>query len=440
MKSLQLQLKEGKIRWVILVASFLIAIVALAWVTERAVGLEEQHREDEASARLRERVRLALWRMEAEASQVVVRESLRPALHYEIGEPEPSPLLESAPELVKLHFQCFPAGSTAGLCSPQAPPEASDPESVAEANQRMSDLRQLLRSDTEWEELTGFELLAISGKTGITQIRNRHDDVIPVVATDAWASADQEQREESLITQPIRETRALDQSPASPMKPVWLNEELVLIRRVDDDRGPRMQGVWLDWEALEHRLLRSASDLFPEARLEPIRSTEARDHWRALVSLPLRLEPGPLAISSTRFPAGFATGLGLAWICLLGTFVAISFVLLKTEQLSQRRAAFVSAVTHELRTPMTTFRLYSEMLADDAVTDQADRRHYLNTLCTESDRLMRLIENVLAFSGIENRKSSGRIPIPLNLVEEVEKWFPKLSEQCEAAGLQLEFS
>src|SRR5207247_9366091 len=72
--------------------------------------------------------------------------------------------------------------------------------------------------------------------------------------------------------------------------------------------------------------------------------------------------------------------------------------------LSERRIRFVSAVTHELRTPLTTLRLYLDMLTGGLVTEQKQREEYLHTLHQETERLNRLVGNVLGFSRLENQR------------------------------------
>src|SRR5262249_241795 len=72
--------------------------------------------------------------------------------------------------------------------------------------------------------------------------------------------------------------------------------------------------------------------------------------------------------------------------------------------LSERRIQFVSAVTHELRTPLTTLRLYLDMLTAGLVREEKQREEYLQTLHAESERLSRLVGNVLDFSRLENQQ------------------------------------
>jgi signal transduction histidine kinase len=61
-------------------------------------------------------------------------------------------------------------------------------------------------------------------------------------------------------------------------------------------------------------------------------------------------------------------------------------------------------VTHELRTPLTTLRLYLDMLAGGLVTDEKQKAEYLHTLNAETERLNRLVGNVLDFSRLENQR------------------------------------
>jgi signal transduction histidine kinase len=72
-----------------------------------------------------------------------------------------------------------------------------------------------------------------------------------------------------------------------------------------------------------------------------------------------------------------------------------------TVRFAERRNDFVAAVTHELKTPLTAIRMYAEMLRDGMVHDEAKRSEYYGTISAESERLTRLINNVLEFSRLE---------------------------------------
>jgi signal transduction histidine kinase len=87
-----------------------------------------------------------------------------------------------------------------------------------------------------------------------------------------------------------------------------------------------------------------------------------------------------------------ATGLGL-----VALYRMVAVVLRYAEQ----RSNFVAAVSHELRTPLTAIRMYGEMLRDGIVTSEAKRDEYHRHITAESERLTRLVNNVLELSRLE---------------------------------------
>lgn len=70
-------------------------------------------------------------------------------------------------------------------------------------------------------------------------------------------------------------------------------------------------------------------------------------------------------------------------------------------QLAQKKDDFISAVSHELRTPLTSIRMYSEMLEKGWVKSAEKLSDYYRNMRQESERLSRLVENVLDFSRIQ---------------------------------------
>src|SRR6188472_2218124 len=98
-------------------------------------------------------------------------------------------------------------------------------------------------------------------------------------------------------------------------------------------------------------------------------------------------------------PRAPGTGL-LAWIAVTIAVVLVGgFYLMYRFGAGQMRLArqqqdFVSAVSHELKTPLTSIRMYGEMLKS-GWADEAKRQTYYDYIHSESERLSRLIENVL---------------------------------------------
>jgi len=69
--------------------------------------------------------------------------------------------------------------------------------------------------------------------------------------------------------------------------------------------------------------------------------------------------------------------------------------------LARQKTDFVSNVSHELKTPLTSIRMFSEMLAEGRVDDESKRKQFLNIITAETARLTRLINNVLDFARLE---------------------------------------
>jgi signal transduction histidine kinase len=97
-----------------------------------------------------------------------------------------------------------------------------------------------------------------------------------------------------------------------------------------------------------------------------------------------------------------------------------------TSQKSVDRAKheFVAHVAHELRAPLTTIKSYNEMLMDGEIDDFETQKEFYNTINEETDRLARLIENLLNMSKIE----MGSLAIEKELVKT-----DRLVKDCVAA-------
>ena len=93
---------------------------------------------------------------------------------------------------------------------------------------------------------------------------------------------------------------------------------------------------------------------------------------------------------------------------LTGTAGLVGLYRLVTVRLAyaERRQSFVSAVSHELKTPLTAIRMYAEMLRDGLVSDEEKRHQYYEVITNESERLTRLVNNVLELSKLERHDRS----------------------------------
>jgi signal transduction histidine kinase len=77
-------------------------------------------------------------------------------------------------------------------------------------------------------------------------------------------------------------------------------------------------------------------------------------------------------------------------------------------ELAETRSQFVASVSHELKTPLTAIRMFAETLQMGRLEDKEVQQEYLETICSECERLSRLVNNVLLFAKIEQGKSVYR--------------------------------
>ena len=99
---------------------------------------------------------------------------------------------------------------------------------------------------------------------------------------------------------------------------------------------------------------------------------------------------------------------------------------------ARQKTDFVSNVSHELKTPLTSIRMFSELLAGDRVTEKEKRQAYFNIITTETARLTRLINNVLDFSRMERGEKKyhfAECDLTRVLREAIESYRPHLEEQ-----------
>jgi signal transduction histidine kinase len=81
----------------------------------------------------------------------------------------------------------------------------------------------------------------------------------------------------------------------------------------------------------------------------------------------------------------------------------------RLQELDRLKDEFVSTVSHELRTPLTSIRAFSEILSDNPDLDVAERSEYLQIIVAETERLTRLINQVLDLSKLESGSADWHI-------------------------------
>jgi signal transduction histidine kinase len=110
----------------------------------------------------------------------------------------------------------------------------------------------------------------------------------------------------------------------------------------------------------------------------------------------------------------------VAALLVFGSYITVRIVRRELE-IARMRADFVSTVSHEFRSPLTGIRQLGEMLLDGRAIDERKQRRYFKMIVQESDRLTRLVENILDFSRMEEGRKEYRFE-PLN----TSRWLQRL--------------
>jgi len=163
--------------------------------------------------------------------------------------------------------------------------------------------------------------------------------------------------------------------------------------------------------------------------------------YRARLSAPFEDLEGVYTIRN--LPAG--TGSKVIWwaawilalVLTLGTYLLYRLSLRNINMVSQQQD-FVSAVSHELKTPLTSIRMYGEILKS-GWADEEKKKGYYSFIFDESERLTRLINNVLALARMTRNETSANLQ-PITVSELSDVIHSKVDSQVEAAGFELSLS
>jgi signal transduction histidine kinase len=125
---------------------------------------------------------------------------------------------------------------------------------------------------------------------------------------------------------------------------------------------------------------------------------------------------------------------------IAGMFVGIILILRdmsRERRIAQLGSDFVSNVTHELKTPLTSIRMLAETMHLGRVQKKNERLEYLSIIVNETERLTRLINNVLDFSKIEKNKKEYHFE-PIDLSDVVQSAVSSMQYWMNEQGFKIE--
>jgi signal transduction histidine kinase len=158
---------------------------------------------------------------------------------------------------------------------------------------------------------------------------------------------------------------------------------------------------------------------------------EALPHWEAALYL---VDPNQIshAARTLQFTLGLIVLVLVAAIVSGGSLIAAD--VRRQVRLAQQKTDFVSNVSHELKTPLTSIRMFAELLAEKRVPDEERQATYLRIIAAEASRLTRLINNVLDFARLERGAPPGEHR-DCDLVDAVRDVGETCGPHLEAAGV-----
>ncbi|WP_168204107.1 sensor histidine kinase [Aliikangiella coralliicola] len=148
-----------------------------------------------------------------------------------------------------------------------------------------------------------------------------------------------------------------------------------------------------------------------------------------------------LVFRVTQMPTGAGASfvvmvaVSLILVLVLGTYLLYRLTL-RQSLLAQQQQDFVSSVSHELKTPLTSIRMYGEILKQGWM-DEQKRNEYYDYIYNEAERLSRLIANVLQISKVSRNALSLELK-PVKVAELVSLIHSKINSQIEQSEFELE--
>ncbi|MTI81641.1 MAG: HAMP domain-containing protein [Firmicutes bacterium] len=112
--------------------------------------------------------------------------------------------------------------------------------------------------------------------------------------------------------------------------------------------------------------------------------------------------------------------------------------LTQLKRIDETRREFVSNVSHEIKTPLTIIQAFTEVLQDDFVTTDKERKEYLNNIEDEVQRLKRLVNDVLNLKKMEEGRDDFEKDF-INLKSLINKIQEKFNALQEESGVRLLF-
>lgn len=146
-------------------------------------------------------------------------------------------------------------------------------------------------------------------------------------------------------------------------------------------------------------------------------------------------DPGQFLREARSFERTVRLLVVLALTVLAGGALLIALEVRRRSEEARRRADFVSSVSHELKSPLTSIRMFAELLERGDGSEPARRKRYLEIIGTEARRLGTLLDDILDLARSE-RKTPLVEPRPLDAAPVVREVWERAQPRLQTMGLR----
>jgi signal transduction histidine kinase len=430
------------------VASVLVAIAVLIptgawWITgNRSVRHRLATLEADALSAVRTGLDRHAERLGSRMEALRVTESARPFYHYQnlYHDPRgaaqglaviPSPLaIGAADPLIRAHFQIDNQGQVSLPTVNEQFPELSADQGFAMYCDFLSALQEGMLVTETGQPMSEQERVIVLARTAWEQ---------NLLADAVYASLRGRDTGQAIAPERPGPDSSTVVVRVSPLRwhTIMLGSGVALaaLREVVTPSGTMVQGfalaseaviAWLDAGALEFTPYPTGDQGMVTAAVWETGWHLQQDAGPALVAAAAEAEA-----TVSRFHRRFAAVAGAALFAALAVVVMVA----QADRLARQRARFAAAAAHELKTPLSSLRLYSEMLAEN-LGDPARSHSYAGRIAIESARLGRVVTNMLDLSRLERGTSLVQVET-IDLAEVVTTCVARLRPALEQAGMTI---
>ncbi len=290
-----------------------------------------------------------------------------------------------------------------------------------------------------------YELLREARPAGSSRIRQRErlkDLLLPLLSSMAnrEAQADRQvirmPRGNGLVVYAVDEPRAEDDAAHPPLLATILLDTRLGSLLPEWSATPDGNGIHYQIRGTSEKLIYGTE---PGTPLVPFLEEQiggSFPDWTATVYHGSEAVSRGLVEASRNFYLLVVTGLFGLFACgSLLTFRAI----VREQEITRLKASFVSIVSHEFKSPLTSMRTLMERLQGGLVRDGQRRQLYYDVVCSELQRLTRLINNLLDVLSIERGEKAYQLEMT-DLGELLENLLTTFEPRAEQKGFAIEKS